>query len=304
MTTAYEGQLAVSNPIDIPGWQHLTSGKVRDIYRPAPGQPNQDQLLVVTSDRISAYDYVLPTAIPDKGKVLTAMTAWWLEQLADIVPNHLITLDVPAPVKGRGMIVQRLDMFQVECVARGYLTGSGLKEYQESGQVTGIALPNGLVDGSRLLEPIFTPATKAEQGEHDINVPFSYVVDQLGQATAQQLRDLTVGIYSQAHQIALERGMILADTKFEFGCHPVTGVITLGDEVLTPDSSRFWNVAEYTPGRSPKSFDKQYLRDWLTKESGWDRNSPPPALPPDVVERTRERYVEAYQVVTGHSFTP
>jgi len=292
----------MAEALSLPGWQHLTSGKVRDLYQPAATLPNQDQLLVVTSDRISAYDYVLPTVIPDKGKVLTAMSVWWMEQLAHVVPNHLVSLDVPAPVAGRAMIVRRLEMFPVECVARGYLTGSGLKEYQANGQVTGIDLPSGLHDGDRLPWPIFTPATKAAVGEHDENVPFEYVAQQLGQQVATSLRDLTVELYATALGLAVERQMILADTKFEFGIDPATDQVTLADEVLTPDSSRYWDLQEYRPGSSPHSFDKQYLRDWLTKESGWDRNSPPPALPDEVVAHTRQRYIEAYQRITGQTF--
>jgi len=287
----------------LPGWQHLTSGKVRDLYRPAAPSPHQDRLLVVTSDRISAYDYVLPTAIPDKGKVLTAMSLWWMEQLAPVVPNHLISLDVPAPVAGRAMIVRRLEMFPVECVARGYLTGSGLAEYKANGQVTGIVLPPGLRDGDRLPDPIFTPATKAELGEHDENVPYAHVAALLGADAAAQLRTLTIELYAKALELALGSDMILADTKFEFGVDPASNQITLGDEVLTPDSSRYWDAKAYQPGSSPKSFDKQYLRDWLTKESGWDRHSPPPALPSDVVAHTRQRYIEAYQRITGLTFT-
>jgi phosphoribosylaminoimidazole-succinocarboxamide synthase len=288
--------------VEIPGWQYVTSGKVRDIYEPQVDSPYSDHLLVVTSDRISAYDHVLPTEIPDKGKVLTRLTAWWMDQLRDIVPNHLVTLDVPDAVAGRAMVVDRLVMFPVECVARGYLTGSGLKEYQRSGKVTGIELPAGLEDGSKLPRPIFTPATKADVGEHDENVPFDYVAGQLGEATAAELRNLTLALYSRADQIARERGLILADTKFEFGTNAANGLVTLGDEVLTPDSSRYWDAKTWDPGRPQPSFDKQFLRDWLTGQSGWDRESAPPALPPEVVANTRARYVEAYERLTGTAF--
>ncbi|MCL2804131.1 MAG: phosphoribosylaminoimidazolesuccinocarboxamide synthase [Micrococcales bacterium] len=288
----------------IEGWRFLAAGKVRDVYEldndQADGQ--SDQLLVVTTDRISAYDYILPTPIPDKGKVLTALSVWWMDQFGEIAPNHLISLEVPEVVKGRAMIVQRLAMFQVECVARGYLTGSGLKEYQATGRVTGIELPAGLQDGDRLPQPIFTPATKAEVGQHDENVPFDYVVTQLGQEAAAQLRDLTMRLYAKAHDIALERGLILADTKFEFGADPASGQITLGDEVLTPDSSRYWDTKTYQPGGPQPSFDKQYLRDWLTHQSAWDKASPPPPLPEEVVAQTRARYIEAYQTLTGQVF--
>ena len=237
-----------------------------------------------------------------KGVVLTQLSLWWFEQLADLVPNHVVSTDVPAEVAGRAMVCRRLDMFPVECVARGYLTGSGLAEYEVSGSVTGIELPPGLVDGSRLPSPIFTPATKAELGEHDENVPFSAVVESVGAQDAASLRDLTLAVYERAEQIARARGVILADTKLEFGTDPVTGAITLGDEVLTPDSSRFWPADAWEPGHAQPSFDKQFVRDWLTSPaSGWDRHSdaPPPALPSDVVARTRDRYLEAYERLTG-----
>ncbi len=286
---------------DLPGWTHTYSGKVRDLY--VPVDPAQgDVVLVVASDRVSAYDHVLRPGIPGKGVVLTQLSLWWFEQLADLVPHHVVSTDVPEQVAGRAMVCRRLEMFPVECVARGYLTGSGLAEYRVSGSVTGIALPDGLVDGSRLPEPIFTPATKAELGEHDENVPFEAVVDRVGADTAEALRSLTLAVYGRAEAIARERGVILADTKLEFGIDPTTGGITLGDEVLTPDSSRFWPADQWEPGRAQPSFDKQFVRDWLTSDaSGWDRASdvPPPALPTDVVERTRERYLEAYERLTG-----
>ncbi len=301
-------------PDALPGWTHVYSGKVRDLYVPESGSAaateHGDVVLVVASDRISAYDFVLPTTIPDKGRVLTQLTLWWFEQLADVVGNHLVTAEVgpagvPDAVAGRAMVCRRLDMFPVECVARGYLTGSGLVEYRADGTVCGIALPGGLADGSRLPEAIFTPATKAAVGEHDENVSYEAVVATVGEADASALRDLTLAVYTRAEELARERGIILADTKFEFGRAvdgPHAGQILLGDEILTPDSSRFWPADTWQPGRAQPSFDKQYVRDWLTSPaSGWDRTSelPPPSLPDDVVERTRGRYLEAYRVLTG-----
>jgi len=258
-------------------------------------------LLVVASDRISAYDHVLSPGIPGKGVVLTALSLWWFDQLADLVPHHVVSTDVPVAVAGRAMICRRLTMYPVECVARGYLTGSGLAEYRATGEVTGIPLPTGLVDGSRLPEPIFTPATKAELGEHDENVTFEAVAALVGPAPAAALRATTLAVYRRAEDIARARGVILADTKFEFGTD-AAGVLTLGDEVLTPDSSRFWPADAWQPGHAQPSFDKQFVRDWLTSPaSGWDRSAdaPPPALPDEVVERTRERYLEAYRRLTG-----
>jgi phosphoribosylaminoimidazole-succinocarboxamide synthase len=287
---------------EIPGWTHTYSGKVRDLYAPSEPSGLGDVVLVVASDRVSAYDHVLSPGIPGKGVVLTQLSLWWFEQLADLVPNHVVSTDVPSEVAGRAMICRRLEMFPVECVARGYLTGSGLAEYRVSGSVTGIALPDGLVDGSRLPEPIFTPATKAELGEHDENVPFSTVESLVGRDAAASLRDLTLAVYARAEAVARERGVILADTKLEFGTDPTTGAITLGDEVLTPDSSRFWPADLWEPGRAQPSFDKQFVRDWLTSPaSGWDRagDTRPPALPADVVERTRDRYLEAFERLTG-----
>jgi len=286
----------------LPGWHHIYSGKVRDLYVPEALHPLGDVVLVVASDRISAYDFVLPTAIPDKGVVLTQLSLWWFDQLAELVPNHVVSLGVPAEVAGRAMVCRRLQMFPVECVARGYLTGSGLAEYRETGEVCGILLPAGLVDGSRLPEAIFTPATKAELGEHDENVSFDVVSETIGADAAARLRDLTLAVYTRAEEIARARGVILADTKFEFGTDPVTGEIVLGDEVLTPDSSRFWPSDDWEPGHAQPSFDKQFVRDWLTSPaSGWDRrgDAPPPALPADVVERTRARYLEAFERLTG-----
>ncbi|MBO3083268.1 phosphoribosylaminoimidazolesuccinocarboxamide synthase [Cellulomonas fengjieae] len=287
------------------GWTHTYSGKVRDLYVPDGSASTAglgDVVLVVASDRVSAYDHVLSPGIPGKGVVLTQLSLWWFEQLADLVPNHVVSTEVPAAVAGRAMVCRRLEMFPVECVARGYLTGSGLAEYRVSGSVTGIALPAGLVDGSRLPEPIFTPATKAELGAHDENVPFDSVVALVGADTAEALRSLTLAVYGRAEAIARERGVILADTKLEFGTDPATGAITLGDEVLTPDSSRFWPADEWRPGRAQPSVDKQVLRDWLTSPaSGWDRagDATPPSLPADVVARTRDRYLDAYERLTG-----
>ncbi|HUW17616.1 MAG TPA: phosphoribosylaminoimidazolesuccinocarboxamide synthase [Actinomycetes bacterium] len=284
----------------MPGVTHTYSGKVRDIYAYPDGR-----LLFVASDRISAYDWVLPTTIPDKGRVLTALTLWWFAQLAGVVPNHLVSTDVPAEVAGRAMVTERLDMFPVECVARGYLAGSGLSDYQATGAVCRIELPSGLTDGSRLPEPIFTPATKAALGEHDENVSFDAVVADVGEADAASLRQLTLAVYAHAEGVARERGIIVADTKLEFGRRSGDGGIVLADEVLTPDSSRFWPADGWQPGRPQPSFDKQYVRDWLTSPaSGWSKKSgdPPPPLPDDVVERTRAKYVEAFERLTGETF--
>ncbi|HSI26194.1 MAG TPA: phosphoribosylaminoimidazolesuccinocarboxamide synthase [Aeromicrobium sp.] len=286
-------------PLDIAGATHLHSGKVRDLYTRDDGT-----LLMVASDRISAYDFVLEPGIPDKGEILTRMSLWWFEQLKGLVPNHVLSVEVPAEVAGRAVICERLDMFPVECVARGYLTGSGLLDYQATGEVCGIALPSGLVDGSKLPEPIFTPATKADIGEHDENIDFSHVARLIGGQDAEALRELTLAVYARAEQIARQQGIILADTKFEFG-HRSDTTIVLADEVLTPDSSRFWPADQYEPGHAQPSFDKQFVRNWLTSpESGWDRASdtPPPSLPPEIVEKTRERYVHAYELLTGERF--
>jgi len=297
--------------LDLPGWTHVYSGKVRDLYVPADEaiteKIGQECVLVVASDRISAYDHVLSSEIPDKGRVLTQLSLWWFEQLD--VEHHVLASTVeggvPAEVEGRAMICKKLDMFPVECIARGYLTGSGLAEYKESGTVCEIPLPEGLVDGSRLDHALFTPSAKAEVGEHDVNITYDDVVAMVGDDIAARLSELTLKIYTRAEEIARERGIILADTKVEFGIDAATGVITLGDEVLTPDSSRFWDASTYAPGKSQPSYDKQYVRDWLTSaESGWDKSSdtPPPALPADVVDRTRARYVEAYEKLTGRTF--
>ncbi len=277
----------------IPGWDHLRTGKVRDLYTNSSGQ-----LLLVASDRVSAFDWVLPTAIPGKGAVLTQLSLFWFEKLADVVPNHIVSSDVPDVVKGRAVIVRPLEMFPIECVARGYLTGSGWSEYKTSRTVCGIALPEGLLDGSALPTNIFTPATKAEVGDHDINIDFDEAMRISPEAG--QLRDLTLKLYGVAADYAKERGIILADTKFEFG-HDSNGQITLGDEALTPDSSRFWEASTWVPGGAQASFDKQYLRDYLTS-SGWDRESAPPELPGDIVEKTAQRYRDAYLRLTGTQF--
>jgi phosphoribosylaminoimidazole-succinocarboxamide synthase len=289
--------------LELPGYRHVHSGKVRDLYAPVG---DDTRLLLVASDRISALDHVLEPAIPDKGRILTAMSLWWFEQLADIVPNHVVDgapANIPAAVAGRALLVERLEMVPFECVARGYLTGSGLADYQRTGEVSGNALPGGLVDGSRLDEPIFTPATKAPQGAHDENVTFAQMERSVGAAVAADLRRLTLAVYGRGESIARERGIILADTKLEFG-RRADGSLVLADEVLTPDSSRFWPADGWQPGRSQPSFDKQYVRDWLTSPpSGWDRSSdlPPPRLPDDVVQRTRRRYIEAYERLTGQA---
>ena len=276
----------------------IHAGKVRRLY----AMPDGDILMVAT-DNISAFDQVLSTPIPDKGAILNQLSLWWFEQLADVVGNHVVSTDVPARVRGRAVVVERLDMVPVECVARGYLTGSGWAEYRASGTVCGIELPDGLVDGSRLPQPIFTPAIKAPLGEHDENVDFATIVDLHGQELADQLRELTLAIYARAEGIARGRGIILADTKFEFGRRG-DGSIVLADEVLTPDSSRFWDAALWQPGVALPSFDKQFVRDWLTHESGWDKASdtPAPPLPDEVVAATRAKYVEAYEKLTGRSF--
>jgi phosphoribosylaminoimidazole-succinocarboxamide synthase len=279
----------------INGWQHLRTGKVRDLYT-----NNKEEILLVASDRISAFDWVLPSEIPNKGAILTQLSLFWFELLEDLVPNHIISDDVPAEVSDRAVIVKPLDMFAIECVARGYLTGSGLTEYKNNQTVCGNSLPAGLVDGSQLSETIFTPATKAEIGNHDINIDFAGAAKVVGNADAEQLRDLTVKLYDTAAEFANSRGIILADTKFEFG-RDTKGVITLGDEALTPDSSRFWEAASWTPGSAPASFDKQFVRDFLTT-SGWDKKSPPPELPAEIIEKTAARDEEAFFRITGNKF--
>ena len=298
----------------LPGYVHVYSGKVRDLYAPllADGRPDDERLLLVASDRISAYDFVLDTVVPDKGAVLTQLSLWWFEQLADLVPHHVLSSDgpqVPAVVAGRAVLVRRLDMVPVECVARAYLTGGGLEEYTATGMVSGIPLPAGLVDGSRLPEPIFTPSTKAPVGEHDEPISAAQVDELVGEPLRRRVADLTTRILARGNEIATSRGIILADTKVEFGRAPGAGPddvdVVLADEVLTPDSSRFWPAETWLPGRQQPSYDKQFVRDWLTSSaSGWDRRSgeTPPSLPDEVVERTREKYVEAYKRLTGRNF--
>ncbi|MGY1620147.1 phosphoribosylaminoimidazolesuccinocarboxamide synthase [Geodermatophilus sp. SYSU D00691] len=279
----------------------LARGKVREIYDAGDGR-----LLLVASDRISAYDHVLPTPIPDKGKVLTQLSVWWFEQLAPVLASfgathHLVSADdVPASVAGRAMLVRRLEMLPVECVARGYLSGSGTREYERTGAIVDVALPPGLVEGSRLPAPVFTPSTKAEVGEHDEAIGFATVESLVGASRAAALRHLTLALYERAHEIASSAGIVLADTKFEFGLDGER--LVLGDEVLTPDSSRFWPASSWAPGAAQPSYDKQFVRDWLTNDSGWDHVSPPPPLPDDVVAATRDRYVTAYERLTGRSF--
>jgi phosphoribosylaminoimidazole-succinocarboxamide synthase len=281
----------------VTGLEHLAAGKVRDMYSGPDGL-----LLVVASDRISAYDHVLPTPIPDKGRVLTALSVWWFERLSDLVPHHLVSVDdpaIPAGWRGRAMLVRRLEMLPIECGARGYLTGSGLGSYRQTGAVCGVPLPPGLVDGSRLPEPVFTPTTKAPVGAHDEAMTLGEVEAVVGPERAAQLRELTLAVYRRAAGIAAGRGILLADTKLEFGLD-AEGVLTLGDEVLTPDSSRWWPADRWQPGRSQPSYDKQFVRDWLSAH--WDRQGEPPPLPAGIVEQTRARYVEAYERITGSSF--
>jgi phosphoribosylaminoimidazole-succinocarboxamide synthase len=279
----------------------VARGKVREIYDAGAGR-----LLLVASDRISAYDHVLPTPIPDKGRVLTALSVWWFDQLAPVLTSfgashHLVSaVDVPAEVAGRAMLVRRLEMLPVECVARGYLSGSGTVEYSATGSIRDVVLPEGLVEGSKLPAPVFTPSTKAEVGDHDEAIDFAAVVSTVGAARAEELRELTIALYRRGAEIASGAGIVLADTKFEFGVDAAGGLV-LGDEVLTPDSSRFWPSSTWSPGSVQPSFDKQYVRDWLTS-SGWDRVSPPPELPDDVVAATRDRYITAYEQLTGTPF--
>jgi phosphoribosylaminoimidazole-succinocarboxamide synthase len=281
------------------GVSHVHSGKVRDLYELPDGR-----LLMVASDRISAFDFILDTTIPDKGEILTRMSLWWFAQLADLAPHHVLSTDVPESVRGRAVICERLEMYPVECVARGYLTGTGLLDYRATGEVCGITLPAGLEDGSRLPAPIFTPAAKGALGEHDENVSYDAVVATVGAETAVSLRDLTLAVYARAEEIARSRGIIVADTKLELG-RRADGTIVLADEVLTPDSSRFWPVDEWHPGRAQPSYDKQIVRNWLlSPASGWDKASgtPPPPLPAEVVELTRARYIEAFETLTGQSW--
>jgi len=272
----------------------LASGKVREMYE------LEGDLVMVASDRISAYDVVLPTPIPDKGRVLTQMSVFWFETTGHICPNHHVSQEVPPEAEGRGLRVKRLEMYPVECVVRGYITGSGWKEYKQTGEVCGIELPEGLRESDKLPEPIFTPATKAEVGDHDENVDFDRAVEIVGdRPLMEELRRLSIELYQHAAGHAAEQGIIIADTKFEFGSSPGAEVV-LGDEVLTPDSSRFWPADDYEPGRGQSSFDKQYVRDWLD-ESGWDHSPPGPELPDGVVANTRAKYVEAYERISGRS---
>jgi phosphoribosylaminoimidazole-succinocarboxamide synthase len=288
----------VSAAATLEGHKLLASGKVREIYEEG------DRLLMVASDRISTYDVIHPTPIPGKGAVLTGISVFWFDRTSHIVPNHLVSYadGVPDEVRGRAMLVERLEMFPVECVVRGYITGSGWKDYLKTGAVCGIELPSGLEESDRLPEPIFTPATKAEIGDHDENVDFDRAAEILGDREAlEELRRLSIELYSFAADHARERGIILADTKFEFG-RDRQGRIVVGDEVLTPDSSRFWPASGYQPGRSQPSFDKQYVRDWASS-SGWDKTPPAPALPDKVVDGTRRRYEEAYERITAEPFS-
>lgn len=316
-------------PGELPGYMPVYSGKVRELFAPidpGTGLVDESRLLLVASDRISAFDHIIDTPIPDKGAVLTQLSTWWFDQLADLLPHHVIDAAVPQQVAGRALTVRRLQMIPVECIARAYLTGGGLSEYQATGTVSGVALPEGLVDGSALPEPIFTPTTKAPAGQHDEPMTFEDVEDELGTALASRVRDLTLGILARGNQIAAERGILIADTKVEYGVDPLSLGLTsvddeidwttvdpdevqvvLADEVLTPDSSRFWRASEWAPGRAQTSYDKQVLRDWLlSAASGWDRSSgqAPPPLPQDVIELTRARYIEAYETLTGQTFAP
>ncbi|MDU0313474.1 phosphoribosylaminoimidazolesuccinocarboxamide synthase [Phycicoccus sp. M110.8] len=297
----------LDSPPALPGYAHVYSGKVRDLYAPldpATGQARDDQLLLVASDRLSAFDFILETPVPDKGAVLTQLSLWWFEQLEDLVPNHLVSTDVPDEVAGRAVLVRRLEMLPVECVARAYLTGGGLREYQADGHVSGIRLPEGLVDGSRLPQPVFTPSTKAPEGQHDEPMSYAAVEAAVGPDVAARARDLTTRILARGNEIAAERGILIADTKVEFGLDG--DQLVLADEVLTPDSSRFWPADQWEPGHPQPSFDKEFVREWLmSPASGWDKASgeAPPPLPEDVLERTRAKYVEAYERLTGRTFT-
>jgi phosphoribosylaminoimidazole-succinocarboxamide synthase len=275
--------------------RHIYSGKVREVYETDDGL-----LLIVATDRVSAYDHVLATPIPDKGKILTQLSLWWFGQLADVVPNHLVAADIPPEFAGRAMACRKLSMVPVECVARGYLTGSAMADYRRTGAVCGVALPPGLVEASRLPEPVFTPATKAPRGEHDENISLAGVAAMVGAGVASQLERVTLEVYRRGAAVAGQAGLIVADTKIELGFDP-EGRLLLADEVLTPDSSRFWPAAEWQPGRPQRSFDKQIVRDWLdSPEAGWQRrDTEPPPLPGSVVEQTRMSYIEAYERITG-----
>jgi phosphoribosylaminoimidazole-succinocarboxamide synthase len=301
-------------PLELSGYAHVYSGKVRELYAPidsSTGAAKQDTLLLVASDRISAYDYILDSEIPDKGKVLTQLSLWWFDRLVDIIPNHVVSTQVPQAVAGRAVLVQRLDMVQVECIGRAYLTGSGLVEYRQTSSVCGVPLPAGLQDGSLLPAPIFTPTTKAPIGQHDQPMTQLEVEAQIGIPLAASVRDLTIAILGRGNEIAADRGILLADTKVEFGLDTSrcdaegNPTIVLADEVLTPDSSRFWPAASWHPGRVQDSYDKQFVRDWLTSTaSGWDRSSDeaPPALPDDIIEATRAKYIDAFESLTGRTF--
>lgn len=284
-------------------FKHVYSGKVRDLYEAIDGR-----LLFVASDRISAYDWVLPSQIPDKGRILTAMSMWWFDRLQGILPNHVLSNNVPDQVRGRATYCEKLEMLPIECVARGYLAGSGYSDYLREQSICGNGLPPGLKEGAKLPKPLFTPATKAAIGDHDVNVTFDEVITSIGMEEAQQLKRYTLWVYEVAAEIALGRGLILADTKFEFGLGIVganKNQIVLADEVLTPDSSRYWPADQWQPGHSQPSYDKQYVRDWLTSPaSGWDKDSGevPPALPEEIIAKTRDRYVEAYEKLTGQKF--
>jgi phosphoribosylaminoimidazole-succinocarboxamide synthase len=274
----------------------IRQGKVREVY--ADG----DDVILVASDRVSVYDVVLPTPIPDKGAILTQLSLWWFRQVEDLVPNHVISEEVPPEWKGRAIRCRRLEILPVECIARGYLAGLGLDSYRQTGTISGVQLPAGLVEAARLPAPVFTPSTKAEQGVHDEYLTMGEVRDLVGGDTAEELERLTLAIYSRGAEIALERGVIIADTKFEFG-RDAEGTLTLGDEVLTPDSSRFWKVSEYEPGRRQWSYDKQYVRDWSSSLTDWDRTDPGPVVPQEVVAETRARYVEIFEQITGEKWS-
>lgn len=303
--SVHDGGALVEAPT-LEGWDHALSGKVRELYVPHGSTlESASEVLVVATDRISAFDHALTPGIPDKGRILTALSLVWFEHLEGVTENHVLSAsDVPDSVRGRALRCEALDMVPLECVVRGYLTGSGLADYRRDGAVGGHALPDGLVDGSRLPSALFTPSTKAEQGEHDENITVAEARNRLGSELVDELEERTVAVYRSAERFARERGIILADTKLEFGRSRHTRNIVLGDEVLTPDSSRFWAADQYEPGRAQPSFDKQFVRDWLTYESGWDKKSQfaPPSLPDTVVESTREKYIEAYERLTGERF--
>ncbi|MEU4388844.1 phosphoribosylaminoimidazolesuccinocarboxamide synthase [Promicromonospora sp. NPDC023805] len=273
----------------------IRKGKVREVYADC------DDVILVASDRVSVYDVVLPTPVPDKGAILTQISLWWFRQFADLVPNHVISEDVPEEWKGRAVRCKRLEIVPVECIVRGYLAGGGLESYRESGSVSGVAFPSGLVEADRLPQPVFTPSTKADEG-HDEYISVEEIAKDLGEETTNRLRDLSLEIYDRGAEIARERGVLIADTKFEFGTD-ADGVLTLADEVLTPDSSRFWKASEYEPGRGQWSYDKQFVRDWSSTLTDWDRTYPGPEIPADVVAETRARYLEIYEQLTGDRWT-